>query len=96
MVRVLEASGLVQAVADPAGGNRRQLTLTPEAMQLVEHWGGLLEQRLAALADAGEVPYATYVEHTKRLLRALDADTTGTSRPPLTSSATRARSQRRP
>jgi DNA-binding MarR family transcriptional regulator len=70
---VLAQAGLLEAVADPAGGNRRQLRLTAAGEQLLERWGGRLEERLAALVEATGVPYQTYVKHTKRLLEGLDA-----------------------
>jgi DNA-binding MarR family transcriptional regulator len=73
MTRVLAEDGLLEAAADPAGGNRRQLRLTPTGQQLVKRWGGRLEERLAALVDATGVPYRTYVKYTQRLLAGLDA-----------------------
>jgi len=73
MTRVLKEAGLLEAVADPTGGNRRQLSLSPAGEQLVKPWGGLLEQRFAAIVDASGVPYGTYARYTKRLLEGLDA-----------------------
>jgi DNA-binding MarR family transcriptional regulator len=73
MIRVLERSGLLEARADPGGGNRRQLRLTGAGEQHVQRWGALLEERLAALVEASGVPYATYTDYTKRLLATLDA-----------------------
>ena len=73
MTHALEEAGLVKAVADPAGGNRHQLSLTQAGAQVVARWGGLLEDWLAALVDASGVPYREYVEHTKRLFETLDA-----------------------
>src|ERR1039457_5616909 len=82
--QVLRAeAGLVTAVADPAGGNRHLLSLTPAGAQIATRWGGLLENRLAALVDASGVPYREYVEYTKRLLETLDAAGPGAG-PPLT------------
>lgn len=72
MTRALEEAGLVEAVADPAGGNRHRLSLTPAGAGVVARWGGLLESRLAALVDASGVPYREYVRYTKRLLETLD------------------------
>jgi|CZKT01.1.fsa_nt_gi DNA-binding MarR family transcriptional regulator len=83
MTHVLEKAGLVTAVADPAGGNRHLLSLTPAGAQIATRWGGLLENRLAALVDASGVPYREYVEYTKRLLETLDAAGPGAG-PPLT------------
>jgi DNA-binding MarR family transcriptional regulator len=86
MTRVLSEEGLLRVVADPGGGNRRQLTLTPAGEQLVKRWGGELEKRFAALVEDAGVPYRTYAEHTRRLLEQLGA-------PELTS---RSRRQARP
>ncbi len=73
MIPVLERSGLLEAGADPGGGNRRRLRLTEAGEQHVQRWGALLEERFAALVEASGVPYATYTEYTKRLLATLDA-----------------------
>jgi DNA-binding MarR family transcriptional regulator len=72
MTRVLSEEGLLRAGADPAGGNRRQLTLTATGEQLVERWGGELEKRFAVLVEDAGVPYRTYAEYTRRLLEQLD------------------------
>jgi DNA-binding MarR family transcriptional regulator len=82
MTRALKKAGLVTAVADPAGGNRHLLSLTPAGAQVVTRWGGQLEGRLAALVDASGVPYREYVRYTKRLLETLDA-TASSAGPPL-------------
>jgi DNA-binding MarR family transcriptional regulator len=73
MTRVLAEEGLLQVVADPGGGNRRQLTLTPAGERLVHRWGGHLEERFAALVEDAGVPYRTYADYTRRLLEQLDA-----------------------
>jgi DNA-binding PadR family transcriptional regulator len=73
MTRVLAEEGLLQVAADPGGGNRRRLTLTPAGEQVVKRWGGRLEERFAALVDEAGVPYRTYAEYTERLLERLDA-----------------------
>jgi DNA-binding MarR family transcriptional regulator len=73
MTRVLECDGLLEAARDQAAGNRRRLALTPDGAALVARWGGMLEERLAALVAQSGVPYERYSEDTKRLLRALDA-----------------------
>jgi DNA-binding MarR family transcriptional regulator len=73
MTRVLAEEGLVQVVADPGGGNRRRLTLTRTGEEVVQRWGGRLEERFAALVDDAGVPYRTYAEYTERLLERLDA-----------------------
>ena len=72
MVRVLVASGWLEVVADPAGGNRHQLTLTSAGAELVGRWGAQLEERFATLVESAGVPYRTYRTHTRRLLGALD------------------------
>jgi DNA-binding MarR family transcriptional regulator len=73
MVRVLSEAGWLQSLPDPAGGNRNRLRLTASGEQLVKRWGAELEERLAALLETAGVPYRTYRTHTKRLLAALDA-----------------------
>ena len=72
MVRVLSASGWLEASSDPAGGNRHHLRLTPAGAELVTRWGGELEERFAALVESARVPYRTYLSHTRRLLGALE------------------------
>src|SRR5258708_37295033 len=47
MTRVLGDAGLIEAVADPAGGNRRRLTLAPGRGQRAVPRGGLVQQRIA-------------------------------------------------
>ena len=81
MTRVLEEAGLLQAAADPAGGNRRRLRLTEAGAMLVERWGGVLEERLAALVEISGVPYRSYAAHTKRLLQALHEAEPGAAPP---------------
>lgn len=82
MTRALETAGLITAAANPAGGNRHRLSLTPAGAQILTRWGGQLESRLAVLVDASGVPYREYVQYTKRLLETLDA-TGSTASPPL-------------
>jgi DNA-binding MarR family transcriptional regulator len=77
MTRVLAEAGLLEVAADPAGGNRRQLRLTPAGEQVVARWGGVLEERLAALVEGAGVPYGTYAEQTKALLARLYAGGSG-------------------
>src|SRR5262245_16525463 len=72
MARVLTEAGLLETIADPGRGNRRQLRLTASGQQLVEGWGSRLEERLAALVEVSDVPYRAYRDHTRRLLDALD------------------------
>ena len=73
MTGVLVDAGLLEAPPDPAGGNRRQLTLTPVGKALVEKCRELLEHRFAALVERSGVSYAHYARDTRLLLRALDA-----------------------
>jgi DNA-binding MarR family transcriptional regulator len=73
-VRVLENAGLLDVVADPAGGNRRLLRLTPAGERLVTRWGAVLERRLAAMVEATGVPYSRYLEQTKQVLVGIEAE----------------------
>lgn len=73
MTSVLSEAGLLDATTDPAGGNRRQLTLTPAGEELVERCRAVLEHRFADLVQRSGVPYRDYAEHTGALIRALDA-----------------------
>jgi DNA-binding MarR family transcriptional regulator len=72
MVRVLTASGWLQTFAEPGGGNRHHLRLSSAGAELVERWGGELEERFAALVASARVPYRAYRAHTRRLLGALE------------------------
>jgi len=72
MTRVLAQAGLLEAVSDPAGGNRHRLSLSPSGQELVERSGGELERRFASLVQTSGVPYEVLLEHTKRLLDSLD------------------------
>jgi DNA-binding MarR family transcriptional regulator len=72
MTRVLADEGLLRVSPDPAGGNRRQLTLTPAGEELVSRWGGELEKRLTAIVEDAGIPYRTYAKHTRRLVEQLD------------------------
>jgi DNA-binding MarR family transcriptional regulator len=71
MTAVLKEAGYLRATADPAGGNRNRLALTPDGARLVDRWGGVLEDRLAVLVERAGVPYQTYRDHTKQLLDAV-------------------------
>jgi DNA-binding MarR family transcriptional regulator len=73
MTSALAATGLLEPAADPAGGNRRQLSLTASGRQLVQRCCELLEGRLAALVETSGVPYDIYVRYTNQLLAALDS-----------------------
>lgn len=72
MVAALADTGLLTVAPDPAGGNRRQITLTDAGRALVDHAGTDLIQRLTELVEANGVPFDTYLAHTRRLNAALD------------------------
>ncbi len=73
MSAVLAAAGLVLVEPDPAGGNRRRLTLTAPSRTLARACAETLEGRLSALVERAGVPYATYARHTRELVHALAA-----------------------
>ena len=78
MAGVLAKTGLLDLRPDPGGGNRRQLTLTPEGKRTVTKSRRLLERRFAALLEHSGVGYEEYAAHTRKLLAALgDDDATG-------------------
>ncbi|MEU4576258.1 MarR family transcriptional regulator [Nonomuraea sp. NPDC023979] len=72
MTAVLAADGLLDVQPDPAGGNRRQLSLTGKGERLVASLRQEFEEKLAALVEHSGVPYAEFAEHTARLLATLD------------------------
>ncbi|MFF4616523.1 MarR family winged helix-turn-helix transcriptional regulator [Nonomuraea jabiensis] len=72
MTTVLATEGLLDVQPDPAGGNRRQLSLTDEGKQLVASLRQEFEEKLAALITHSGVPYAEFAEHTERLLTTFD------------------------
>ncbi len=72
MTAVLVAAGLLDAEPDPAGGNRRRLSLTLPGKHVVEQGRELLERRFASLVERSGVPYGQYATHTKQLMAALD------------------------
>ncbi|MEU7690923.1 MarR family transcriptional regulator [Microbispora hainanensis] len=72
MTGVLAADGLLDVQPDPAGGNRRRLSLTDEGKRLVASIRQEFEDRLAAVVAESGVPYAEYAEHTARLLTTFD------------------------
>lgn len=73
MVGVLAEAGLLDVTPDPAGGNRRLLSLTPAGTEQVEACAALLEGRFAGLVEHSGVDYGRYADDTRRLIRALDA-----------------------
>ncbi|XVQ90122.1 MarR family winged helix-turn-helix transcriptional regulator [Microbispora siamensis] len=72
MTAVLAADGLLDAQPDPAGGNRRRLSLTDEGKRRVTSIRQEFEDRLAAVVAESGVPYAEYAEQTARLLATFD------------------------
>lgn len=75
MVGVLAEAGLLDVSPDPAGGNRRLLSLTPLGKEQVEACAALLEGSFERLVEHSGVPYERYAEDTRRLVRTLDAVT---------------------
>lgn len=73
MTGVLATTGLLYSGNDPAGGNRRRLTLTAEGAQIVEDARRLLELRFADLVERSGVRYDDYARATTLLMSALDA-----------------------
>ncbi|MEU4407806.1 MarR family transcriptional regulator [Streptosporangium sp. NPDC023963] len=72
MTAVLAAEGFLDVQPDPAGGHRRQLSLTNKGKQLVASAQQGLEDRLAALVAHSGVSYAEYAERTAQLLATFD------------------------
>lgn len=72
MTGVLVGTGLLDALPDPAGGNRRRLSLTVEGKEVVESCRALLERRFADLVERSGVSYADYARDTQRLFDALN------------------------
>ncbi|GGO08274.1 MarR family winged helix-turn-helix transcriptional regulator [Microbispora bryophytorum] len=72
MTTVLAADGLLDVQPDPAGGNRRRLSLTDEGKRRVTSIRQEFEERLAMVVAHSGVPYAEYAEHTARLLATFD------------------------
>ena len=73
MTGVLAGTGLLDAVPDPAGGNRHRLSLTVAGKEVVERCRTLLERRFADLVQRSGVCYPDYARDTRRLLDALTA-----------------------
>lgn len=73
MTGVLVGTGLLDAHADPAGGNRNRLSLTIDGKDVVERCRARLEQRFADLVQRSGVPYDEYARSTRLLLDELTA-----------------------
>ncbi len=78
LVRLLADDGWLRAASEPGDGHRNRLRLTAAGDQLVQRWGGELEERFAALLEAAGVPYRAYRTHTHRLLETLESPAAGT------------------
>lgn len=72
MTAILATEGLLDVQPDPAGGNRRRLSLTDEGKHIVASLRQEFEEKLAALVAHSGVPYAEFAEHTATLLATLD------------------------
>ncbi|MEU7878893.1 MarR family winged helix-turn-helix transcriptional regulator [Microbispora bryophytorum] len=72
MTAVLAADGLLDVQPDPAGGNRRRLSLTDEGRRRVTSIRREFEDRLAMVVAESGVPYGEYAGHTARLLATFD------------------------
>ncbi|MGI8712219.1 MAG: MarR family winged helix-turn-helix transcriptional regulator [Solirubrobacteraceae bacterium] len=77
LVRVLAQDGWLLAASKPGGGHRNRLRLTAAGDQLVQRWGGELEERFEALLETAGVPYRAYRAHTHRLLATLESRADG-------------------
>jgi len=73
MTGILVELGLLDSPIDPAGGNRRRLTLTAGGEQTVHECRELLESRFVDLVERSGVSYSAYARSTTLLLNALDA-----------------------
>jgi DNA-binding MarR family transcriptional regulator len=75
MVGVLAQEGLLDVGPDPVGGNRRRLALTPAGKDRVGACQRVLEGRFADLVVHSGVPYDEYAAYTRRLVAALENET---------------------
>jgi DNA-binding MarR family transcriptional regulator len=73
MSALLVDTGLLHSQLDPAGGNRRRLTLTAKGSRVVEGCRSLLERRFSDLVERCGVSYTDYARDTRRLIAGLDA-----------------------
>lgn len=81
MTAVLVTAGLLVADPDPAGGNRRRVSLTTDGAVMVDRCRRLLETRFADLVTRSGVSYDTYAQDTRRLLDALTGSVESSPRP---------------
>lgn len=77
MTGVLAQTGLLDSQPDPAGGNRRRLTLTVRGLEMVQDCRELLERRFTDLVASSGVSYVTYARDTTLLMQALAAQPAG-------------------
>jgi DNA-binding MarR family transcriptional regulator len=70
---LLAADGLLSVIPDPAGGNRRRLTLTDAGRRLVVPIREQFEEKLSALVAFSGVSYDEYAASTSQLLAAVEA-----------------------
>jgi DNA-binding MarR family transcriptional regulator len=77
-LRALAGSGLVSIGPAAEGGHRRSVELTSRGRDLVRSGGTHLEERLADLLAAADVPYDDYAASTHRLLGAATGPHDGT------------------
>jgi DNA-binding MarR family transcriptional regulator len=73
MTSLLVEEKRIVATRHGTGGNRNQLALTRAGKQLVRRCRELLEKRLVEMVAATGVPYERYLNHTLRLVAALEA-----------------------
>ena len=72
MASVLAGEGLVDVVPDPAGGNRRRLTLTRTGARTVANCAASLEGRFADLVARSGVRYDRFALDIRLLVAALE------------------------
>jgi DNA-binding MarR family transcriptional regulator len=82
LVRILAEDGWLKAYSEPGDGHRNRLRLTAAGDQLVQRWGGELEERFATLLEGAGVPYRSYQAHTHRLLKTLESGAGGSEQEP--------------
>jgi DNA-binding MarR family transcriptional regulator len=73
MTGVLAQANLLEVSDDPAGGNRRQLSLTPSGERLVSQSRKRLARQFASLLRDSGVPKNEFTQYTHMLLSVLDA-----------------------
>lgn len=71
MTAVLKGAGWL-TVTPARGARRHELALTPAGRAVMEDCQALLSERLDAVVARSGVPAGAYVDHTRRLSRALD------------------------